>query len=203
MLSPGIRLLAATAVAGLVAASLGARAADLRGERYALIDPAAFQYATPAKQQTAAKAGLAGITKKKTAKPVKPKILTGLQSYRTPAQRALDRISRSGSPCQPAGIVCPDVFRDSVAKSQPWQYAKAPPLSETETQPIGGEPALVRPFTDVPGFVPGRESIYRFTLNVPMGRDEHVQLQANLRRNAYNTDDSSDSTLRADWSLRF
>jgi hypothetical protein len=200
------RLLAAVAV-GLVAAGFGAQAADLRSERYALIDPGVYSYATPKLPTPVAKVGTAGITKKK-AKPEKAKILTGLQNYRTPAQRALDRIRVSASPCQPIGAVCLTGFHEGTAKSQSWQYAKGQ-LPDTEAglpasgMPINGEPALVRPFTDVPGFVPGRESIYRLTLNVPVGRYENVQLQANVRRNAYNTADSSDSTLRADWSLRF
>jgi hypothetical protein len=193
-------------VASLVVTSLGAQAADLRGERYALADPLGFRQTTPLELAVQPRATVVRIAKKKP-RPRQAVILTGLQNFRMPAQRALDRLGRPAGSCQPAGVVCPAASRDDPAKSQPRQYAKVPSSLEAEPSisdmAANGEPALIRPFTDVPGFVPGRESIYRFTVNVPMGRDEYVHLQANIRRNAYNTADSSDSTLRADWSLRF
>ena len=204
MSHPETRLLTATAIAVLAIAGWDARAADPRSvEQVAFGAPSSFApLVTTGKPVTV-------VARKKPKPEKKAKILTGLQSFRMPAQRALDRLNRPASPCQPVGIVCPAVFHDGPAKSQPWQYATVPSSAESESEQsiadmsASGEPALVRPFTDVPGFVPGRETIYRFSLDVPMGRDEHVQLQAKLRRNAYNTVDSSDSTLRADWSLRF
>lgn len=204
MSRPETRLFSATAIAVLAIAGLDAYAADPRGmEQVAFAAPSSFA------PLVATSKPVAVVARKKPKPEKKAKILTGLQSFRMPAQRALDRLSRPASPCQPVGIVCPAVFHDGPVKSQAWQHATGRSSSESEPEQssadmsISGEPALVRPFTDVPGFVPGRESVYRFTLNVPMGRDEYVQLQANLRRNAYNTVDSSDSTLRADWSLRF
>lgn len=204
MSRPETRLFAASAIAALAIAAWDASAADPRGiEQVAFAAPLSFApLATTGKPVPV-------VARKKPKPEKKAKILTGLQSFRMPAQRALDRLSRPTSPCQPVGIVCPAVFHDGSAKSQAWQHATGLSSSEFESEQsiadmsANGEPALVRPFTDVPGFVPGRESIYRFTLNVPVGRDEYVQLQANVRRNAYNTADSSDSTLRADWSMRF
>ena len=203
MSHPETRLPAAAAMAVLAMAGLGAQAADLRGERYAMVDPEAMQHAAAAVPAAAPKAPVA----RKTAKPGKAKILTGMQGYRTPAQRALERINRPAGACQPGNGTCPAVFPDGLAKSQSWRHAKAPQSFASERQQAGtpaqGEPALASPFAEIPGLVPGRESNYKFTFNVPVGRNENVQLQANLRRHAYNLDDSSDSTLRADWSIRF
>jgi hypothetical protein len=82
------------------------------------------------------------------------------------------------------------------------------PATEADEAPTEGAPTdsatgLARPHADVPGLVPGRESSYKLSLNLPLGRYENVMLQANVRKNVYNMQNSSDSTLRADWSLRF
>jgi len=203
----GVRRIIA-AMAGMVSTGFAAHAADLQGERYALADPVAYRQATPQDVAAPAKTTVVRAARKK-AKPDKTIILTGLQNYRMPAQRALDRIGRPTNTCPPASFSCPNAYPEAAEKSQSWQHATLPQASESEADPAAqdmpanGQPSLVRPFTDVPGFVPGRESSYRFTFHVPMGRYENIQLQANIRRNAYNTIDSSDSTLRADWSLRF
>lgn len=207
MSRPETRLLATAATAVLAMAGLDAQAADLRGERYALVDPAAMQRLVPVRPTSTAKAPLAGTTRKK-ARQEKSTILTGLQNFRTTARQALERIS-GHTACQTAEQGCPTVFREGVAKSQSWRYATTSSPREVNHQsadvarPDAGQPALERPFADVPGLVPGRESNYKLTLNMPLGQYENVLLQARLRRNAYNTDDTSDSTLRADWSLRF
>lgn len=206
---PETRLLAAAAAAALAMAGFGARAAELRGgERYALVDPAAFRSATPTakapitKPQAVARKGKTKASKGK-------KILAGFNNYRMPAQAALERIGRPAAACQPAERACPAVFRDSPGKSQAWRDAapSSPPgtnVSRQDTDMAAGEQAnLKRAAADVPGLVPGRESSYKFTLNLPLGRYENVLLQANLRRNVYNTDNGNDSTLRADWSMQF
>lgn len=205
MSRPETRLLATAATAVLAMAGPDAQAADLRGERYALVDPAAMQRLVPANPTSTARAPHASKTRKKP-RQEKSTILTGLQNFRTTARQALERISGHGA-CQTAETGCPTVFRDGIAKSQSWRHASwslpEANVGSAENERPAGQPALERPFTDVPGLVPGRESSYRFTFNMPLGQYESVLLQARLRRNAYNTDDTSDSTLRADWSLRF
>lgn len=206
---PEIRLLAAAAAAVLAMAGFGARAADLRGgEHYALVDPAAFRSATSAAPGPATKAQ--AVARKGKAKASKgKKILAGFNNYRMPAQRALERIGRPAAACQPAERTCPAVFRDNPVRSQAWRDAapSSPPgtnAGRQDTDMAAGEQAnLKRAAADVPGLVPGRESSYKFTLNLPLGRYENVLLQANLRRNVYNTDNGNDSTLRADWSMQF
>lgn len=207
MSRPMTSLLATAATAVLAMAGPDAQAADLRGERYAMVDPAAMQRLLPAPPASITKAQRAGTTRKK-ARQEKSTILTGLQNFRTTARQALERLSGHG-PCQTTEPGCPTVFRDGVAKSQSWRYAttlsprEANAPSADVARPDAGQPALERPFADIPGLVPGRESNYRFTFSMPLGQYENVLLQARVRRNAYNTDDTSDSTLRADWSLRF
>jgi len=209
MSQPEVRLLAVATTAALAMAGFGAQAADLRGgERYALVDQAAFRSAAPAATVPATTKAKA-VAGKGKAKAVKgKKILAGLRNYRMPAQRALERIGRPAA-CQSSDRACPGVFRDSHAGSQAWQDAspRSAPSANAGRQDIdmtAGEQAdLKRPAADVPGLVPGRESSYKFTFNLPLGRYENVLLQANLRRNVYNTDNGADSTLRADWSMRF
>lgn len=207
MSKPLARLLtAALALAAL--ASPTARALDMgQGTRYALADPNAFRQAdggTPARAAaTQAKA------KTKKSKAGRTKILTNLQSYRTPAQQAVERLSRPAVVCPPTEAACPSVYHGSTARSQSWRHASSgrrPVETEQDRerwQAPQGDPGLAAPQTGIPGLAPGIESNYKFSYNLPIGPNEQVQLQARVRRNAYNNLNSSDSTLRADWSLRF
>lgn len=216
MTRPGKQMLTAT-VALLALASPVAHGLDASGAtRYASVDPSAFrQYAAPAAKAATASNSKAKVQKRP--KPGKAKILAGLHNFRTPAQRALERISRPSSSCQPTGRACPAVFRDHLGGNSQARrndmartgYDSLPPASEANTErleadaPVANQPGLTRPYQEVPGLVPGRESSYKLSLNLPLGRFENVLLQANVRKNAFNTVNSSDSTLRADWSLRF
>jgi hypothetical protein len=201
------------AVALLALASPVAHSLDA-GPRYASVDPAAFrQTASPDNTKAVQTRGKAPLQKKpKAAKNSKAKILAGLNNYRSPARRALDHAKHTDRNCEVATIACPVALRDGKDRGQAWPDAPlqhpAPdtvgnPLEDAPSNTAPSSPALVRPHTDVPGLVPGRESGYKFSLNLPLGRYENVMLQANVRKNAYNTQNTSDSTLRADWSLRF
>jgi hypothetical protein len=198
-----------TALALLALASPVAHGLDSGHATYfASADPDAIRQSAPPANTKA----IATPNKKpgpKKSKPAKAKILAGLNSFRSPARRALDHIKQSDRNCGGAAIACPAALRNGKDRSQPWADATlqlpSPDAVENplESAPTSSTPALVRPHTDVPGLVPGRESNYKLSLNVPLGRYENVLLQANVRKNAYNTQNTSDSTLRADWSLRF
>lgn len=206
MSKPLARLLTATLALAALAAP-AARALDLgQGTRYALADPNAFRQADsgmPARA-TAPQAK----TKAKKAKAGKAKILANLSSYRTPAQQAVERISRPAVVCPQTEAACPSIYHGSVAKSQSWRNASSgrqPVETEQERERwlAPQDDPLASAATGIPGLVPGIESNYKFSYNVPIGPNEQVQLQARVRKNVYNTMNSSDSTLRADWSLRF
>jgi hypothetical protein len=209
MTNPGNQMLTA-AVALLALASPVAHGLDASGAtRYAAVDPSAFrQYAAPADKTATASGGKRQIQRKPKA--AKTKILAGLHNFRTPAQRALERINRPNNNCQPAERACPAVFRDGLgSNSQARRYASPEPANDAKGErqdadvPLGTQPGLTRAYSEVPGLVPGRESSYKLSLNLPLGRFENVLLQANVRKNAFNMQNSSDSTLRADWSVRF
>ncbi len=216
MTRPGNQMLTA-AVALLALASPVAHGLDAtRATRYASVDPSAFrQYAAPAAKSATASNSKAKAQKKP--KPGKTKILAGLHNFRTPAQRALERINRPHGSCQPAERACPAVFRNNLGgenhalrnEMSRTGHDSVPPSSEANAErldagaPATNQPGLTRPYQEVPGLVPGRESSYKLSLNLPLGRFENVMLQANVRKNAFNTVNSSDSTLRADWSVRF
>lgn len=204
---------AAALVALLALASPVAHGLDA-GPRYASIDPAAFRQTASPDNTKAVKARSKAPTPKKpkAAKSSKAKILAGLNNYRSPARRALDHAKHTDRSCEVATIACPVALRDGKNRDQAWadtilqhpaSNAAGNPLESEPSNTAPSSPALVRPHTDVPGLVPGRESGYKFSLNLPLGRYENVMLQANVRKNAYNTQNTSDSTLRADWSLRF
>jgi hypothetical protein len=176
--------------------------------RYASVDPSAFrQSALPANAMATASNSKAQVQKKPKA--AKTRIFAGLNNFRSPAARALDRIKQSERNCGVGVTACPAAFRSGHDQSQAWSHAtlRRPTAEAAENSvasaPTDSAPALVRPYTDVPGLIPGRESSYKLSLNMPLGRYENVLLQANVRKNAFNTQNSSDSTLRADWSLRF
>lgn len=176
--------------------------------RYASVDPSAFrQYAPPATATTAASKNKAKAQKKPRA--AKTKILAGLNNFHSPAKRALDRIKKSERNCRIGETACTAAHRSNQDHDQGWAHASLRrPLADTAEDSAAGTPpdkaaGLVRPYSDVPGLIPGRESSYKLSLNLPLGKFENVMLQANVRKNVYNKDNSSDSTLRADWSLRF
>jgi hypothetical protein len=196
------------ALALLALATPVAWALDMnQGTRYALADPNAFRQSEPTMPARAAVPQ--ATAKAKKAKPGKAKILANLNSYRTPAQQAVERISRPAVVCPPTEAACPSVYRGSIAKSQSWRHAPSQrqqgdsALDRERTQAPRDETGSASAQSGIPGLAPGIESNYKFSYNVPIGPNEQVQLQARVRKNAYNTLNSSDSTLRADWSLRF
>lgn len=208
MSKSGTHVLAAT-VALLALVSPIAHGLDTsKAARYASVDPSAFRQAAPA-TNTMATASSGKVQVQKKPKVAKAKILTGLNNFHSPARRALDRIKKSERNCGAGATACPAALRSSQDQSQAWSHATLRrPTAESAEDSVAGSatdsvPALVRPYTDVPGLVPGRESSYKLSLNMPLGRYENVLLQANVRKNAFNTQNASDSTLRADWSLRF
>lgn len=190
------------AVALLALVSPIAQGLDASGAtRYASVDPSAFRQLAPtAKPVPAAARNKLQIQKKRKA--TKAGILAGLNNFHSPARRALDRIRQQERNCGVGATACPAALWSDQGHGQEWTHAVLRrPATEADETPIAH--GLARPLTDVPGLVPGRESSYKLSLNLPLGRHENVLLQANLRKNAYNIQDSSDSTLRADWSLRF
>lgn len=199
-------LTAALALSAL--ASPAARALDMgQGTRYALADPNAFrQRETGTTARTVAPQAKAKGKKSRTGK---AKVLANLNTYRTPAQQAVERINRRAVVCPASEAACPSVYHDGIAKSQPWRNASTvrqqgeSAQDRERWQSPQGESALAAPQTGIPGLAPGIESNYKFSYNLPIGPNEQVQLQARVRKNAYNSQNSSDSTLRADWSLRF
>lgn len=206
MSKPLARLLTAALVIAAFA-SPTARALDMgQGTRYALADPNAFRQAdggTPARV-----AAPQAKAKAKKSKAGKTRILANLHNYRTPAQQAVERISRPAVVCPPSEAACPSVYHGSIARSQSWRDASTRRLpGDTEQDRERWQAPQADPLATtaggIPGLVPGIESNYKFSYNLPIGPNEQVQLQARVRRNAYNTLNSSDSTLRADWSLRF
>jgi len=180
-----------------------------KATRYASVDPSAFQQQYPARTDKAASASRSKPQAQKKPKAAKTKILAGLHSFRSPARRAVDRIRLSERDCGAGATACPAALRSTRAHGQAWAHdtLRRPSPDVTESSvvdaPADNGTALVRPHTDVPGLVPGRESSYKLSLNLPLGRYENVLLQANVRKNVYNVQNASDSTLRADWSLRF
>lgn len=191
------------ALALLALTSSTARALDMgRGNLYALADPNAFRQSAPATPARAAAKPTAAKVKK--SKSGKAKTLANLNSYRTPAQQAVERISRPAVVCPPTEAACPSVYRGSIANSQPLRSGSS--VRQQRESELNGE-RWQAPREEagpaVPGLAPGVESNYKFSYNLPIGPNERVQLQARVRKNAYNTLNSSDSTLRADWSLRF
>lgn len=208
MSKSGIHLV--TAAAALLAlASPVAHGLDAsNATRYASLDPSAFRNAAPLANSTAIAARSKAPAQKKP-KAAKARILTGLHNFRSPARRALDHIKQSDHNCGVGATACPVALRNGKAQSQRWADATLQrPSSDSaelplDSAPTYATPALVRAHTDVPGLVPGRESNYKVSLNMPLGRYENVLVQANLRKNTVNNQNTSDSTLRADWSLRF
>jgi hypothetical protein len=212
MSKSGIRVMTAAAVL-LVLASPVAHSLDANNAtRYASVDTTAFPHTTPPANTTAITTAIATRNKapaQKKPKAAKARILTGLHNFRSPARRALDNIKPSDRNCGVGTIACPVGLRNGEDQSQPWSDATlqrpSPDSSDIplDSVPTYSAPALVRPHSDVPGLVPGRESSYKLSLNLPLGRYENVLVQANLRKNTVNNQNTSDSTLRADWSLRF
>lgn len=204
MSESGTHVLAAT-VALLALVSPVAHGLDSsKATHYASVDPTAFrQSALPANPTAPVAANKARVQKKPKA--VKTRMLTGLNNFSSPARRALDRIKHVERNCGVGATACPPTHRSGLDQSQSWSHAtlRRPPSEAAEGSSTDSNPALVRPYTEVPGLVPGRESSYKLSLNMPLGRYENVLLQANVRKNAFNMQNSSDSTLRADWSLRF
>jgi hypothetical protein len=208
MSKSGTHVLTAT-VALLALASPVAHGLDTgNATRYAAVDPSAFrQHAAPA-DTTVTTARIKPQVQKKP-KAAKTKILAGLNGFRSPARRALDRIKQPERDCGAGATACPTALRSARAHGQTWTNdTMRAAAAETAESPVAGTPgdngpALVRPHTDVPGLIPGRESSYKLSLNLPLGRYENVLLQANVRKNVYNVQNANDSTLRADWSLRF
>lgn len=207
MSKSGTHVLTAT-VAFLALASPVAHGLDT-GARYASVDPSAFrqQYSAPADKAAGAPRIKPQVQKKPKA--AKTRIFTGLHGFRSPARRAVDRIRLSERNCGAGATACPAALRSARDHGQSWAHdTLSRPAPDGAESPVAGttadnSPALVRPHTDVPGLIPGRESSYKLSLNLPLGRYENVLLQANVRKNVYNVQNSSDSTLRADWSLRF
>lgn len=190
------------AVALLALVSPIAHGLDASGAtRYASVDPSAFRQSAPtAKPAPVAAGNKLQIQKKRKA--TKARILAGPNSFHSPARRALDRIRQAERNCGVGATACPAALLSGQSHGQEWAHVSLRrPMTETDEAPIAH--GLARPLADVPGLVPGRESSYKLSLNLPLGRYENVLLQANVRKNVYNIRDSSDSTLRADWSLRF
>jgi hypothetical protein len=209
MSKSGTHVLTAT-VALLALASPVAHGLDTdNATRYAAVDPAAFRQQYPAPADKMASASRTKPQVQKKPKAAKTKILAGLHSFRSPARRAVDRIRLSERHCGAGATACPAALRSAGEHGQPWaQDTLRRPSTDVDESSVAGAtadngPALVRPHTDVPGLIPGRESSYKLSLNLPLGRYENVLLQANVRKNVYNVQNASDSTLRADWSLRF
>ncbi len=89
----------------------------------------------------------------------------------------------------------------------------APSSLPVRTSPNAGEPAF-GPGNSQPGLAdvgteapillpPGRESNYKVSFKVPVGRNESVNLQAGIRKNALNIPGSHDPSLHAAWSMKF
>ena len=209
MSKSGTHVLTAT-VALLALASPIAHGLDTgNATRYAAVDPSAFRQQFPVSADKSASASRTKPQVQKKPKAAKTKILTGLHNFRSPARRAVDTIRLSERNCGAGATACPAALRRSRDHGQSWAHdtLSRPSSDVAESSvadaPTDNSPALVRPHTDVPGLIPGRESSYKLSLNLPLGRYENVLLQANVRKNVYNVQNASDSTLRADWSLRF
>jgi hypothetical protein len=70
--------------------------------------------------------------------------------------------------------------------------------------PGNSQPGIADVGTEAPVLLPpGRESNYKVSFNVPVGRNESVNLQAGIRKNALNIPGSNDPSLHAAWSMRF
>lgn len=209
MSKSGTHVLTAT-VALLALASPVAHGLDTgNAARYASVDPSAFQRQYPAPADKTASASRIKPKVQKKPKAAKTRILAGFHSFRSPARRAVDRIRLSERNCGAGATACPAALRSASDHGQTWAHdslrRSSPDVAESSVAGTSADsgPALVRPHTDVPGLIPGRESSYKLSLNLPLGRYENVLLQANVRKNVYSVQNASDSTLRADWSLRF
>lgn len=206
MPKPEIHVLAAAMAAFLALASVGAhgREPSVLAMLYAPADKAATD-----RMAASTKVAAADIKKKKS-KPGKAKLHSGLNGFRTPARRALDRIGDAGYGNPPANGACAAISWSSRTCSQAWASAAAsqrPARGAAEdiaaNAPDEAQPGLARANRDLPGLVPGRESSYKVSLNLPLGRYENVLLQANVRKNVFNTPSANDSAVRADWLMRF
>jgi hypothetical protein len=79
-----------------------------------------------------------------------------------------------------------------------------PSSGEPAFGPGNSQPGLANIGADAPALLPpGRESNYKVSFNVPVGRNESVNLQAGIRKNALNIPGSSDPSLHAAWSMKF
>jgi hypothetical protein len=82
-----------------------------------------------------------------------------------------------------------------------WTSANA---GEPAFGPGNSQPGIADVGTEAPVLLPpGRESNYKVSLNVPVGRNESVNLQAGIRKNVLNIPGSNDPSLHAAWSMKF
>ncbi len=205
MARPETRLLATAALAALAMAGSGVQAAGFQGEQYALAAPSVFQRSTSIERYLAPK--VRHHAKKKYTRAGKKKILAGMQNFRSSARRALDRATPANRAAAPMRSTA---TAGSTGKSQSRWYAEARAVAKESiaapampATPVENQPPFVGASVGFPGFVPADDSNYEVSLNLPLGRYENVLLQANVRRNVYDDRGGSDSTLRADWSVRF
>jgi hypothetical protein len=93
----------------------------------------------------------------------------------------------------------PAIWSAPTALSEPNTTSGEPAFG-----PGNSQPGLADRGTDAPTLLPpGRESNYKVSFNLPVGRNESINVQAGVRKNVLNIPGSNDPSLRAAWSMKF
>jgi hypothetical protein len=149
-------------------------------------------------------------TAKVTTKSTKSARRGKLAYVRLPANRRTDRLGRlaRGRTMNDdawTGASWDGRMHGPAIWSAPTALSEPPSASgEPAFGPGNSRPGLADNGTDAPTLLPpGRESNYKVSFNLPVGRYESINVQAGLRKNALNIPGSNDPSLRAAWSMKF
>ena len=79
----------------------------------------------------------------------------------------------------------------------------SPQRDATEVAPPDRFSGLALADANTPRLLPPRDTGYKFSYDLPVGKNESVKLQAEIRKDLYSVPVSGDPALRAAWSVRF